>query len=358
MKESDIQLIVCGGGSGGHTMPALTIIQYLLDNSLLQKDQVLYLGSAKGIESKLAPEQGIAFKAIKTGKLRRYFSIKNFVDPFNFFIGILQSFYILLSTKSTTPIFSTGGFVSLPVTLAAFLQRKKVYIHEQTAQKGLANALATPFAHRIFVSFEQSLKHYPSHKTVLTGYPVRKAVFENQKKLFTNPFIFISGGGNGSLLLNDWVRKNFEALTQKYKVVHQVGKSHLPSFSSLKSKTYIPFHFDNELYLQGIQHAELCISRSGAGTVSELAALGKASVFVPLKIAQKNEQYWNAIDNRDKLGSLVLEEQAFKDMSAEELLERWKERAPKKAKTKSENQRSASGVIVQAMGFTKDSALD
>ncbi len=317
------KIIFTGGGSGGHVVPALTLIDKISD-----KFKVYYIGGS-GIEKELVTQKNIPFKTISTGKLRRYFSIQNMIDLFKVGIGFIQSFFYLLSFSKNTIVFSTGGFVSVPVVLAAFLTRKKIYIHEQTSRVGLANRICSKFATKIFISFKESEKYFPQSKTVFTGYPVRDECYEEHSNNIiideldilkikeSKKIIFITGGGNGAKLLNDKVKELLNELTPEYFIIHQVGKNFIEEYKPLKNQSYLPLPFLGKEMIDILKVSDVIISRSGAGTVCELLALGKPSIFIPLKIAQKNEQFHNAMEAKKRLNSIIIEED---DLSKELLL--------------------------------------
>lgn len=327
-------IIFTGGGSGGHVVPALTLIDSL--KKLEDQYQIEYIGGQNSIESELVPEFVGKYHSISTGKLRRYFSIQNFIDLFKVALGTLQSFLILLGKPSNTLIFSTGGFVSVPVVVAAWLTGKKIFIHEQTARVGLANKIASKFAQKVFISFEESMNFFPQGKTVLSGYPLRAECFTqpDQNFFFEEinlkdkglPVLFITGGGNGSKLLNDMVKKSINNLSDKYFIIHQVGKQFIDEFKELETANYKPIAFVKQNMIEILKKADITISRAGAGTVCELMALKKTSVFIPLKIAQKNEQFHNAKEAEQKIGSVVIEEDEALKMSLEQVIEKFESR--------------------------------
>lgn len=307
------EIIFTGGGSGGHVMPTVTLLHELKD-----KHYIGYIGG-KGIERELIGTLSLPFHTITTGKLRRYISFENLVDVFKVIKGIFDSFLILLrKSNKRTLIFSTGGFVTVPVVLAAWLLRRKIYIHEQTTQVGLANKIASKFASKVFVSFEDSLKYFPREKTEVSGYPLRSSLFDTHKSEITydgitineatKPLLFITGGGNGSKLVNDLIKNNLDELTKKYFIVHQVGKAFFDEYKVLKSNRYHPIAFVGSEMTDLYKWADVIVSRAGAGTVCELIALKKKSIFIPLKIAQKNEQFHNAKEAEAKIGSVVITE--------------------------------------------------
>lgn len=321
--SSNKTLIFTGGGSGGHVMPGLTIIKKI--NQAGEFD-VHYIGGISSIERELVADYKLTYHPIHTGKLRRYLSVENLKDISRVFLGLFDSFKVLWKfDRKKTLVFSTGGFVSVPVVLAAKLQGKKVFIHEQTSRVGLANKICSIFADRVFISFEDSFKFFDENKTYFSGYPLREECYSDeirpvviQGRLVnesTKPILFITGGGNGSQLINKLIEKNLKYLTERYLVIHQTGKTYFNEFNKLKNEDYIPLAFVGQEMIDLFKLATVTISRSGAGTVCELIAVGKKSIYVPLKIAQKNEQFYNALEAHKKLGSLIIEEKELSDKS-------------------------------------------
>ena len=188
-------------------------------------------------------------------------------------------------------IFSTGGFVSIPVILAAWLGRKKIYLHEQTSRAGLANRIGALFAERVFITFESSRDFFPSQKVVVSGYPLRRecrdqkircTLFKGvELKTVRRPILFVTGGGNGSRLLNEKVREALPQLSKKYFVVHQVGKKFEGEYRPLNGEFYLSLGLIEEGIPDLYKMASVVLSRAGAGVVCELIALGKRSIFVP-----------------------------------------------------------------------------
>ncbi len=321
--SSNKTLIFTGGGSGGHVMPGLTIIKKINQNG---EFDIHYIGGITSIERELVANYKLTYHPIHTGKLRRYLSIENLVDISRIFLGFIDSFKIFWKfDRKKTLLFSTGGFVSVPVVLAAKLLRFKVFIHEQTSRVGLANKICSIFADRVFVSFEESFKFFDESKTYFSGYPLREECYsENIKPVtisgkFINdtklPILFVTGGGNGSQLINKLIEKNLSFLTERYLVIHQTGKTYFNDYEKLRRENYIPLSFVGPEMIDLFKLATVTLSRSGAGTVCELIAVGKKSIYVPLKIAQKNEQFYNALEAYKKLGSLIIEEKELNDRS-------------------------------------------
>lgn len=321
--SSQKTLVFTGGGSGGHVMPALTILKQINQNATYD---VHYIGGISSIERELVADYKLVYHPIHTGKLRRYLSMENMKDISRVFLGLIDSFKVLWKFKrKNTLVFSTGGFVSVPVVIAAKLQRKKVFIHEQTSRVGLANKICSFFADRVFISFEDSFKYFDENKTYYSGYPLRQECYTEEIKTVSlkgrmlndsqKPILFVTGGGNGSQLINKLIIKNFQFLTDNYLIVHQTGKSFYSEYEKLNHPDYIALPFIGQEMIQLFKLATVTISRSGAGTVCELIAIGKKSIYVPLKIAQKNEQFFNALEAHKKLGSIIIEEKELTDES-------------------------------------------
>lgn len=323
-------LIFSGGGSGGHVIPALTLIEKF---SQVNELEIVYVGSYQGIEARLVQERGVRYKAISTGKLRRYFSWQNFLDLFRLLWGCGQGFFYLLRVKSQASdvlLFTTGGFVTVPIVFSAWLLRIPIFAHEQTARAGLANQIVARFADKIFISFEDSRAYFPREKTVFSGYPLRESCFSApipELKIAgrildeARPILFVTGGGNGSALLNSLVRTYLNELTNRFMIVHQVGAREIEDFVPLASEFYLPLAFLGEEMIELMKRAQVIISRAGAGTVSELMAMNKRSILVPLKIAQKNEQYYNAMEAVKRLNSMIIEEDELTQLNLIKVIE-------------------------------------
>lgn len=323
-------LIFTGGGSGGHVVPALTIIKKINQHN---EFNIHYVGGIESIERDLVRDYQLTYHPIHTGKLRRYLSLENLKDIFKIFLGFLESLKLLLAFKrKETLIFSTGGFVSVPVVVAGKLLGFKIFIHEQTSRVGLANKICSKLSSRVFISFEESFKFFDRSKTSYSGYPLREECFSNEiGKVIINgvelntaskPIMFVTGGGNGAKLINDLIKNNFDELVSKYIIVHQVGKSFIEEYTKIKHPDYFPVAFVGKEMIDLFKLATVTVSRSGAGTVCELIAVGKRSIYIPLKIAQKNEQFYNAVEAKNKLGSIIIEE---KDLNKDSFLKAIKE---------------------------------
>lgn len=320
------KLIITGGGSGGHTMPAIAIIESLLSKFDENSIDILYVGSKKGIEKKITAENNIRFKSISTGKLRRYFSFENFIDLFKVVKGIFDSFFLVIKYKPDL-VFSTGGFVSVPMVIAAHFCKVKVLIHEQTVDAGLANKIAGKFADKVALTFEDSKKYFQIDKTVVTGIPLRNAIFNGDgEKAFDKfgfdkklPVLYISGGGLGCHVLNETLLNILPKLLNITNIVIQTGnandgmdynnlKEYKESLSDELKKRVQVFNFIGSDLGDIFAMTDLVVARSGAGTVNELIALKIPAIFIPLAIATNDEQTKNAMIMKNKETAIVIKE--------------------------------------------------
>lgn len=298
-------IIVTGGGSGGHIAPIRAIAP-----ELKKQKKIYWIGSSH-FESNAARDLGIKFKLIKSGKIRRSLLFKNiFLNIFDLIkvkIGFLQSFFFMIKNRPEK-VFSTGGFVSVPVVIAARILRIPVIIHEQTIGFGLANKIGALCSHKILLAFPESQSHINKsnhHKIEVVGNPIRANLLcGNMKSLqehFNNnfsekkPILYITGGGQGSVLINDAIFESIEILISKFYVIHQTGKRDIHRAQEIKVKDYFPFDFASGDELADIYAcADIVLSRAGAGTVNELDHFGIYGVFVPLRPTQNDEQMKNA----------------------------------------------------------------
>jgi len=326
--DTPIKIVFTGGGSGGHTMPAVSLINSLKEKSSKdnKKIEILYIGSHNGIEKEIVQKNHINYRSISTGKLRRYFSIKNFIDLFRIVKGLVDSFFILKKFKPNL-LFSTGGFVAVPPVVVANLLGIKTVIHEQTIDAGLANKISSKFADKVCLTFKESEKYFPKNKVIVTGIPLREKIYQSDidgaKKRFgfdySRPTVFFTGGGLGCHTLNKISLRVIPLLLEKVNVIYQSGNSNegedyrlleemASKLSSEKRANFKLFNFVNDEIADIFKITDLAIGRSGAGTVCELAALKIPAIFIPLAIATKNEQYKNAKLLSDIGSAIIIEE--------------------------------------------------
>lgn len=317
------KIILTGGGSAGHVTPNLALIEKL---KAAQWD-IHYIGTANGIEKQLIAPTGITYHTISTGKLRRYFSWQNFIDPFKLIYGVIKSTYFCLTIKPHI-IFSKGGFVSLPVVIAGWLTRTPVLLHESDATPGLANKLSFPFAKKIFLTFADTARFFKDkNKLIISGTPIREQLFTGDKNkglAFTQlsgdkPIILIMCGSLGSVLINKAIRETLPELLKQFSIIHLCGKNNIDP--ALKDeKDYRQYEYINKELADIFACSDLVISRSGANSLYELLALKKLAILIPLsKKASRGDQIDNAKFAAKHNLSLVLQEE---ELSKENLLQK------------------------------------
>jgi len=293
-----MKILFVGGGTGGSVTPLLALAQYLKVHSFDQPIEFIWLGTYRGPEKNMVLAEDINFISVFSGKWRRYFSWQNFTDVLFILLGFLQSLYYLHRLKPDILI-SAGSFVAVPVGLAAFLFRCPQIIHQQDIAKGLANKLLSFFAKKITVSFPEQLPNFPANKTVLTGNPVRLHILQGNREkaiqlLGLEPnlaTILVVGGGTGALRLNQIISGALPELVQFCQVIHISGKNKKISALALKdfSPRYHQFDFIINEMPDFLAIADLVITRGGMGFLSELSALGKPTIIIP--IPQSHQEF-------------------------------------------------------------------
>lgn len=310
------RIVLTGGGTAGHVTPNIALMPRLKECGY----DILYIGSHDGIEKKLIEELNIPYYGISSGKLRRYFDIKNFSDPFKVVKGCFEASKLIKDLKPDI-LFSKGGFVSVPVVLAAHRRKVPVIIHESDMTPGLANKLCIPCAEKICCNFPETISHLPKGKAVLTGSPIRQELFSGKKEKalkfcgFSNnkPVILIIGGSLGSAAVNQAVRKILPKLLQSYNVIHLCGKGKIDeSLSDLQG--YAQYEYIKKELRDLFALADLVISRAGANAICELLALCKPNILIPLPAsASRGDQILNANSFKKQGYSEVLEEETLSD---------------------------------------------
>ena len=306
------KIILTGGGTAGHVTPNIALLPRLREAGF----DITYIGSYNGIEKQLLKEQKVPYYGISSGKLRRYFDIKNFSDPLKVITGFGQSIRLMRKLKPDI-VFSKGGFVSVPVILAAKFCHIPSIIHESDLTPGLANKLAIPNAAKVCCNFPETLKYLPEDKAVLTGSPIRKELLsgnkENARKLcnFTNekPVLFIVGGSSGSKFINDTIRGLLPELLKSYQIIHMCGKGNIEE-SLNRTVGYKQFEYIGSELNDIFSLADLVISRAGANSICELLALHKPNILIPLSAsASRGDQILNAQSFEKQGFSVVIEEE-------------------------------------------------
>lgn len=315
------KIVLTGGGTAGHVTPCIALLPELKREGF----DVHYIGSYEGIERKLIEEYQIPYYGISSGKLRRYFDPKNFSDPFKVFKGYLEARKILKKLKPDI-VFSKGGFVTVPVVLAAKKYHIPVIIHESDMTPGLANKLALPSATKVCANFPETLRYFPEGKAVLTGTPIRKELFSGNKIKgldfcgfsSNKPIILIVGGSTGSKIINDVIRGMLPTLLRDYQVIHLCGKGNLDDRFK-DTPGYVQYEYIKAELSDLMAAADLVISRAGANAICELLALRKPNILIPLSAAaSRGDQILNAESFEHQGYSYVLKEE---DLSISRLLE-------------------------------------
>lgn len=291
------RIILTGGGSAGHVTPNLALIPELIKDGW----EIHYIGTSDGIERTLINNHEVKYHCIHAGKLRRYFNIKNITDPFKVIYGAMQAISVVRKIKPEV-IFSKGGFVSVPVVVAGWLNRVPVIIHESDFTPGLANKLAAPFAKQICVNFKDAGKSFKQGKIAYTGTPIRKEIlngdFNKGLKIcgFTpdKPVIMVMGGSLGSRNLNKLIREALADLLNKYQVVHICGRGNIDK-ELIGLKGYKQFEYIKEEQPHIFKIASLIISRAGANSIFEFLMLKLPNILIPLSTgASRGDQILNA----------------------------------------------------------------
>ena len=291
------RIVLTGGGTAGHVTPNMALIPRLQELGY----EIHYIGSYNGIEKKLIEEMHIPYYGISSGKLRRYFDLKNFTDPFRVIKGFSEAQHLIKKLKPDI-IFSKGGFVAVPVVLAAKKNHVPVICHESDMTPGLANKIALPFASKICCNFPETLKSLPADKAVLTGSPIREELrhgdAEKAKKFcnFTSdkPVLMVIGGSLGSANVNAAIRGILPQLLKDFQVIHLCGKDKLdPALNGTPG--YVQYEYIKEELADLFALADVVVSRAGANAICELLDLRKPALLIPLgSNASRGDQILNA----------------------------------------------------------------
>ena len=311
MKLNKNNIVITGGGTAGHIYPGIAVadeIQLLNTNKDLK---IFWIGCSKGMDKSIVEksmeiknQNGFStiykFIGIPSGKLRRYFSIKNFFDLFNIFFGFVKAFFVLLKIKPAA-LFSKGGFVSVPPCIAAKLLCIPVYIHECDFTLGLANRINCKSAKTIFVSYEDTKNKMASvykNKTTTTGNPIRPAFYSSNKENGLNylgiskqenskPILLVLGGSLGAKQINSLIYENLEWICKNFTVIHQTGlvnNSDQTEQELIKTygDSYKPFSFIHQNMQDVLSCADVVLSRAGANSIWETAVVNKPMILIPL----------------------------------------------------------------------------
>ena len=269
------RIVLTGGGTAGHVSPNQALIPRLLEDGW----EIHYIGTKAGIERTLIePMPGVEYHAVSSGKLRRYFDLKNFTDPFRVIAGAFQSVAIIGKLRPSV-VFSKGGFVSVPVVFGAALCGVPVVMHESDITPGLANKLCKPFAKAICTTFPECARLL-GEKAVQTGTPLRSAIFSGERARGLSlagfsgerPVLMMIGGSLGAQTVNAVLREALPALTKKYDVLHVCGRGNLDAALE-GTPGYRQFEYLSDELPDAFACADIVLSRAGSNSLSELMAL-------------------------------------------------------------------------------------
>jgi len=306
-----LKIVLTGGGTAGHVTPNIALFDALKEKGY----KIHYVGGFDGVECGLVSQFGIPYYGISCGKLRRYFDLKNVTDIFRIIKGLFDSVSILKKIRPNI-VFSKGGFVVVPVVYAAFLLKIPVIIHESDITPGLANRLVMPLAKRVCTSFPETL-NYTRKKGILTGSPIRAALFKGSKQeglrlcgfdtIAPKPVLMITGGSLGSVSINSVVFELLPKLLEKFHVIHLCGKGNIKEDARIG---YAPWEYAQDEMPHLLAASDMVISRAGANTIFELLALDKPNLLIPLKRSvSRGDQILNAISFEKQRYSMVLQEE-------------------------------------------------
>jgi len=318
-----MKIVFTGGGTGGHIFPIVAICREIRKIYPDNQIKLFYLGPKEKYAAASLTKEGVKIKRICAGKMRRYFSLWNFLDFLKIPVGISQSFFWLFF-HAPDIVFSKGGYGSLPVVLAARILGIPIFLHESDSVPGAASKITARWAVEVFVSFLNK-ELFPNEKIVYLGNPIREEVLagkkEEAKEFFglkgIKPIILVLGGSQGAQKINETILEILPELLTDFEIIHQTGEKNFKSVQieaeaileneDLK-KFYHPVGFlEEKQYAAALATADLVISRAGAGAIFEIAGAGKPAILVPLDGSAQNHQIKNAY--------------AFKEMGAGEVIE-------------------------------------
>ena len=322
------KIIFADGGTAGHILPILAIVREIqAAKSNDPKLKIFYIGPNERYILQLLEKENVAIKKIVCGKLRRYFSFKNFIDIFKIPIGFFQSLFWLF-VLAPDMVFSKGGYGSVPVTFAAYLLQIPIFLHESDSFPGLSSRVESKWAVEIFTSFPKT-DYLKPEKIICSGNPIRQEILngnpEEAKKIFNlaggKPIVSFLGGSQGAQSINNIILEILPELLNQFEIIHQTGRNNFEQtrneadalMSPTVKKFYHPVPFLNEKEMKGLLTvSSVIISRAGAGAIFEIAASGKPAILIPLPGAAGNHQAKNGYQFADAGAGEVLEEQNLK----------------------------------------------
>jgi UDP-N-acetylglucosamine--N-acetylmuramyl-(pentapeptide) pyrophosphoryl-undecaprenol N-acetylglucosamine transferase len=308
-------IVITGGGTGGHIFPNMAVIGELRRRGC---ESILWVGDRRGREEGYAKQLGVVYRGIFTGKLRRYFSLKNIWDVFRVCAGVFQSFFLLLRFRPDI-VFSKGGFVAVPPVFAARMLRIPVVTHESDILPGLATKIIAMSAMIVCVSWKKTEDFFSGKNVVLTGNPLREVITSGQRARGLRflgfpeslPTVLVIGGSLGASSLNKATWEMRDRFDLPFNLVHQCGEGKRRMDASDDAR-YRQFEFIRDEMGDVLAAADIVISRSGAGALFEIGYMKKPSILVPLpKSKSRGEQVRNARYFKEHGAAVVLEDEVF-----------------------------------------------
>lgn len=289
-----MKILFTGGGSAGHVTPNIALIEHFQQVGW----DIVYVGSVMGIERELITS--VPYRAISSGKLRRYFDWQNFLDPFRILWGFMQSLLICLRERPHV-VFSKGGFVAVPIVFAAWFWRIPVICHESDVTPGLANKLCFPVVRKICINFPETARYIKhADKTVVTGTPIRNSILNGSRQAACDAFglsadqatLLVFGGSLGAAAINQMVRASLVELLESFQVIHVVGAGNI---SDIDTPGYVQREFLLDEFGDVLALADVVVARAGANSIYELLVSRKPHILIPLtSAASRGDQLDNA----------------------------------------------------------------
>ncbi|MGX7203889.1 undecaprenyldiphospho-muramoylpentapeptide beta-N-acetylglucosaminyltransferase [Enterococcus pingfangensis] len=299
-----MRILVTGGGTGGHIYPALAFIRYV--QKIQPDSEFLYVGTHRGLENKIVPETGIAFKTIKIQGFKRKLSLDNIKTVQLFLESIKRSKEILCEFKPDVVI-GTGGYVSGSVVYAAARMKIPTIVHEQNSVPGITNKFLSRFADKVGICFPDAAQYFPENKTVLVGNPRAQEVVTSGKSEVLGqyglstaiPTVLIFGGSQGALKINQAVIQALPKFSQKdYQVLYASGDRYYTELSEKFDVEKISRNLSLQPYINNMKdvmaNVDLLIGRAGATSIAEFTALGLPAILIPSPYVTNDHQTKNA----------------------------------------------------------------
>jgi UDP-N-acetylglucosamine--N-acetylmuramyl-(pentapeptide) pyrophosphoryl-undecaprenol N-acetylglucosamine transferase len=322
-----MKIVFTGGGTAGHIFPIIAIVRELRNIYPGENLKIYYAGPKHSYGEVLLSQESVIIKNIVCGKIRRYFSFKNIIDIFKVPVGIVQSLWFLFFCAPDV-VFSTGGYGSLPMAIAALVLRVPFLLQELDAVPGLVSKVTSKWALEIFTAFPDTT-HFPKNKSIFVGNPIRLSLLNGDINTAAitfalrqnKPLLLVLGGSQGSQTINQLILDLLPELIADFEIIHQTGLAHqketqLQAKAMLdeeKQRYYHCFAFLNEAQLShALKACDLVISRAGSGAIFEIAANAKPMILIPLMGSAQDHQVKNAYKVAEYGAALVIEEQNLK----------------------------------------------